>query len=179
MVRKVGFLGSEIHERIADEWKPGFKSLGDGNQRFVSGRRTYPHPNSQRLQQLAQGQYPYATILSCSDSRVPPEHIFDVGLGDLFIVRVAGNVCGEIEIGSLEYAVEHLQTPLLVVLGHTACGAVSAAVQQSGTRDNLAGILDKIFIWKPIGSGSIPGVWTPPQDGKIRKEALPPLRGSS
>lgn len=120
------------------------KRLRDGNQRFVSGRRTYPHQNSQRLQQLAQGQHPYATILSCSDSRVPPEHIFDVGLGDLFIVRVAGNVCGDIEIGSVEYAVEHLQTPLLVVLGHTACGAVTAAVQQSGTRDNLASILGKI-----------------------------------
>ena len=89
------------------------KLLRDGNKRFVNGNRSYPHQNSRRIQDLTQGQYPYATILSCSDSRVPPEHIFDVGLGDLFIVRVAGNICGEIEIGSLEYAVNHLRTPLV------------------------------------------------------------------
>jgi carbonic anhydrase len=88
------------------------KLLLDGNKRFVNGNRSYPHQDSRRIQDLAQGQYPWATILSCSDSRVPPEHIFDVGLGDLFIVRVAGNICGEIEIGSLEYAVEHLSDVL-------------------------------------------------------------------
>ena len=113
------------------------KLLRDGNKRFVNGNRSYPHQNSRRIQDLTQGQYPYATILSCSDSRVPPEHIFDVGLGDLFIVRVAGNICGEIEIGSLEYAVNHLRTPLVVVLGHTTCGTVTAAVERSGTRGNL------------------------------------------
>jgi carbonic anhydrase len=113
------------------------KLLLDGNKRFVNGNRSYPHQDSRRIQDLAQGQYPWATILSCSDSRVPPEHIFDVGLGDLFIVRVAGNICGEIEIGSLEYAVEHLRTPLIAVLGHTSCGTVTAAVEQSDTQSNL------------------------------------------
>jgi carbonic anhydrase len=113
------------------------KLLQEGNKRFVNGNRSNPHQNSRRLQDLVKAQYPYATILSCSDSRVPPEHIFDVGLGDLFIVRVAGNICGENEIGSLEYAVDHLKTPLIAVLGHTACGTVTAAVERSNTQSNL------------------------------------------
>ena len=132
------------------------KMLRDGNERFVNGNRSYPHQNFRRIHDLANGQYPYATVLSCSDSRVPPEHIFDVGLGDLFVVRVAGNICGEIETGSLEYAVNHLKTQLIVVLGHTSCGTVTAAVERSETqsnlvaqgssvlRDNLAGMLNKI-----------------------------------
>jgi carbonic anhydrase len=78
---------------------------------------------------LAKGQHPYATILSCSDSRVPPELIFDAGLGELFIVRVAGNVVSPEVAGSLQYAGRHLKTPLFVVLGHTNCGAVGAAVE--------------------------------------------------
>ena len=90
------------------------------------------------LADLAKGQHPYATILSCSDSRVPPELIFDAGFGELFIIRVAGNVLSPEVAGSLQYAGRHLRTPLFVVLGHTRCGAVAAAVETRlhGTRQH-------------------------------------------
>jgi carbonic anhydrase len=86
-------------------------------------------PSAQCVEQLAAGQHPFATILGCSDSRVPPEWIFDAGLGQLFVVRVAGNVLSAEVAGSLQYAGAHLQTPLLVVLGHEGCGAVEAALE--------------------------------------------------
>lgn len=113
--------------------------LRDGNERFVSGKRIYPLQDGDRVGALVKGQEPFAAVLCCSDSRVPPEHIFDAGLGELFVVRVAGNVCSEVAAGSLEYAIEHLQTPLLVVLGHTGCGAVSAAVQQPNSAGSASG----------------------------------------
>ena len=106
--------------------------LIDGNERFLRGQTRFPGPLRDSLAQLAQGQRPFATVLGCSDSRVPPEWIFDAGLGELFVVRVAGNVFSPEVAGSLQYAGAHLQTPLLVVLGHEGCGAVSAALQ---TRD--------------------------------------------
>ena len=90
------------------------------------------------LADLAQGQHPYATILSCSDSRVPPELIFDAGLGELFIIRVAGNVISAEVAGSLQYAGRHLHTPLFVVLGHTNCGAVAAAINTLPARHAAA-----------------------------------------
>jgi carbonic anhydrase len=130
-------LKPETKKGLTMNTDQSLKMLRDGNKRFVNGNRSYPHQNTRRIQDLTQGQNPYATILSCSDSRVSPEHIFDVGLGDLFIVRVAGNICGENEIGSLEYAVDHLKTPLIAVLGHTACGTVTAAVERSNTQSNL------------------------------------------
>lgn len=100
-----------------------------GNGHHVAHRYQHPHETLERRRQLVSGQHPHAEILSCSDSRVPPEIVFDQGLGDLFIVRVAGNVATDTEIGSLEYGAEHLHIPLLVVLGHESCGAVTAAVQ--------------------------------------------------
>jgi carbonic anhydrase len=103
--------------------------LKSGNLHHVAHRYQHPHETVNRLRQLASGQNPHAQILSCSDSRVPPEIIFDQGLGDLFIVRVAGNVASDTELGSLEYGAEDLHIPLLVVLGHQHCGAVTAAVQ--------------------------------------------------
>jgi len=106
------------------------KELLDGNQRYVAGKLVHPHQTSQRSQELIPHQHPFATVLGCADSRVPPEVIFDQGLGDLFVVRVAGNIIDEEAVlASLEYAVEHLKTPLLVVLGHKACGAVKATVE--------------------------------------------------
>jgi carbonic anhydrase len=106
------------------------QELLDGNQRYVAGKLTHPHQTEQRRQELIPHQEPFAIILGCADSRVPPEVIFDQGLGDLFVVRVAGNIIDEEAVlGSLEYAVEHLRTPLLVVLGHKACGAVKATVE--------------------------------------------------
>ena len=98
-----------------------------GNERFVNGEARFPTVQKEVLAALAKGQSPYATILGCSDSRVPPELIFDAGFGELFIVRVAGNVLSPEIAGSLQYAGRHLHTPLFVVLGHE-CGAVNAAL---------------------------------------------------
>ena len=107
--------------------------LEAGNARFLAGTARFPTGQKEILADLAKGQRPYATILSCSDSRVPPELIFDVGLGELFIIRVAGNVISPEVAGSLQYAEQHLQTPLYVVLGHTKCGAISAAIDTQVT----------------------------------------------
>jgi len=112
--------------------------LKAGNARFVAGTARFPTVQKEILADLAKGQHPYATILGCSDSRVPPELIFDAGLGELFVIRVAGNVLSPEIAGSLQYAGRHLHTPLFVVLGHTNCGAVTAAIdtQQRGTRQD-------------------------------------------
>ena len=101
--------------------------LIDGNARFARGKPVQQPPSPRRLADLTQAQCPFATILGCSDSRVPPEMVFDQGLGDLFIVRVAGNVVSTEILGSLGYALAHLRTSLFVVLGHEGCGAVQAA----------------------------------------------------
>jgi carbonic anhydrase len=105
-----------------------------GNERFVRGEARFPTVQKEILAELAKGQHPYATILGCSDSRVPPELVFDAGFGELFIVRVAGNVISAEIMGTLQYAGVHLHTPLFVVLGHKGCGAVAAALaaQQDG-----------------------------------------------
>jgi carbonic anhydrase len=102
--------------------------LKSGNARFLSGKSHFPRLQKQVLADLAKGQQPYATILGCSDSRVPPELVFDAGFGELFIVRVAGNVLGPAIAGTLQYAGTHLRTPLFVVMGHEGCGAVQAAI---------------------------------------------------
>ena len=102
--------------------------LKAGNARFVAGTARFPTVQKEILAELAKGQHPYATILSCSDSRVPPELIFDASFGELFIIRVAGNVLSPEIAGSLQYAWRHLRTPLFMVLGHTNCGAVAAAI---------------------------------------------------
>jgi carbonic anhydrase len=110
--------------------------LKAGNERFVAGRARFPTVQKEILADLSRWQNPYATILSCSDSRVPPELVFDAGFGELFIIRVAGNVMSPEVAGSLQYAGCHLQTPLFSVLGHTGCGAVAAAIDSRlrGTR---------------------------------------------
>jgi carbonic anhydrase len=110
--------------------------LRSGNERFVQGKARFPTVQKEVLADLAKGQRPYATILGCSDSRVPPELVFDAGFGELFIIRVAGNVLGPSIIGTLQYAATHLHTPLFVVMGHEGCGAVQAAVawKFEGTR---------------------------------------------
>ena len=116
--------------------------LSAGNAHHVAHRYQHPHETANRQRQLVSGQYPHAEILSCSDSRVPPELIFDQGLGDLFIVRVAGNVVSDTELGSLEYGAEHLHVPLLVVLGHQHCGAVTAAVEGGGAEGHIGALIN-------------------------------------
>lgn len=103
--------------------------LKSGNQRFVNGTSNHPHTNSGRIEQAGrenQGDHAYATVITCSDSRVPVERIFDAGVMDIFVIRVAGNVCDVDEVGSIEYGIAHVNTPVFVVLGHTQCGAVTA-----------------------------------------------------
>jgi carbonic anhydrase len=110
----------------ADE---ALRRLVDGNERFLNGTTRWNRVTVAALTTLADGQQPYATILGCSDSRVPPELVFDTGLGELFVVRVAGNVFSGEVAGTLQYAGIHLGTPLIVVLGHSGCGAVGAALE--------------------------------------------------
>ena len=102
--------------------------LKEGNARFVGGHARFPTVQKEVLAELAKGQQPYATVLGCSDSRVPPELVFDAGFGELFVIRVAGNVLGPSIMGTLQYAGAHLHTPLFIVLGHEGCGAVNAAI---------------------------------------------------
>ncbi|HBK83797.1 MAG TPA: carbonate dehydratase [Flavobacterium sp.] len=110
--------------------KIGLKKLIGGNKRFYEGKTIKPRQTGQTIKELETGQAPFATIVGCSDSRVPNELIFDQGLGDLFIIRTAGQVSAAASYGSMEFAVTKLKTKLLVVLGHTECGAVAAAVSR-------------------------------------------------
>jgi carbonic anhydrase len=120
-----------------------------GNERFVRGQARFPTIQKEILAELAKGQQPYATVLGCSDSRVPPELVFDAGFGELFIIRLAGNVISPEVLGTLQYAGVHLRTPLFVVLGHEGCGAVQAALaaKQQGTRERqrIAQLLENII----------------------------------
>ncbi len=120
--------------------------LKDGNIRFSQDKLANPNRDaSQRTKTAEKGQKPFAIVLSCADSRVPLALIFDRGIGDIFGVRVAGNVAGTDQLGSIEYGVEHLGIPLVVVLGHTKCGAVGAVVAGEHAQGNLRSITEKIF----------------------------------
>ena len=126
----------------ADE---GLRLLKEGNGRYVDGKLQHPRQDrARRALTAAQGQHPLAVVLTCSDSRVPAEIIFDQGIGDLFVVRVAGNVAATDEIGSIEYAVDVRATPLVVVLGHSQCGAVSAVLDDTKLPPNIANLLEPI-----------------------------------
>ncbi len=120
------------------------EKLRAGNRRFVAGNRLYPNQSPAHRQSLVADQQPFATVLGCSDSRVPPELIFDQGLGDLFTVRVAGNIVDDATLGSLEYAVQHLHVPLVVVLGHSSCGAVQAALAGGSPPGKIASLVAAI-----------------------------------
>ncbi len=121
------------------------KSLRAGNARFVAGKSEHPNSDLARVEATGKdGQLPIAAVLGCADSRVPVETIFDQGVGDVFVVRVAGNVAGTTELASLEYSVDHLGVQLIVVLGHTKCGAVKAAMGGGVAPGNLPALLDQI-----------------------------------
>jgi len=118
----------------------GLQMLLDGNQRFVTGKLEHPNQTPDRRAEVAKGQHPFASVLACSDSRTPPEILFDRGLGDIFTVRVAGNVADKVVIESLDYSVKHLGVRVVMVLGHRRCGAVIAAVDgHEGTADQDVG----------------------------------------
>jgi carbonic anhydrase len=118
--------------------------LKEGNARYTSGSVQHPGQTAERRTELARTQHPFAAILSCSDSRVPPEIVFDQGIGDLFIVRVAGNVINDEGLGSLEYTVDHLGTRLILVLGHQRCGAVDAARETIAAKGKAPGHIQSL-----------------------------------
>jgi carbonic anhydrase len=118
--------------------------MREGNRRYVVGQELQADISAQRRRATATAQHPCAAVLACSDSRVPVEYLFDMGVGDLFVVRVAGNVIGTQEAASLEYAVEHMHVPLLLILGHTGCGAVSAALSGCSVNGAIGALMKKI-----------------------------------
>jgi carbonic anhydrase len=124
------------------------KTLGQllaGNQRFVTLNFAHPNQTAARRMDVAKGQHPVAAVLACSDSRVPPELLFDQGLGDLFVIRLAGNIPDDAAMGSLEYAAEHLGVNLAVVLGHKRCGAVDAAVKGGEAPGHIKFLVDALL----------------------------------
>lgn len=120
------------------------RELQAGNEHHQRHQYTHPHETQARQRELVSGQHPHAMVLACADSRVPPEVVFDQGLGDLFTVRVAGNIVDDAVLASFEYAVEHLHTHLLVVMGHQSCGAVTAAVDGGETPGHLPSLVAAI-----------------------------------
>jgi carbonic anhydrase len=161
--KKVGDHAAEAHpatvgeaaEKLVQKPNPDkvLQMLKSGNERFFTGKATHPQADAARLAlagRADQGKYAYATVITCSDSRVPVELIFDAGVMDIFVIRVAGNVCDTDEIGSIEYGLAHVNTPVLVVLGHTQCGAVTAvtrAIQGHGHKleRNIPPLVDNII----------------------------------
>ena len=117
------------------------KRLMEGNVRFSTGKMTHPGNSPERRAEIAKGQHPFAVVVGCSDSRVPPELLFDQGLGDLFVVRLAGNILSDEALGSIEYAVDHLNVRYLMVLGHQRCGAVEAAVKGGHAEGQIGSLL--------------------------------------
>jgi carbonic anhydrase len=167
------FIGAALASGVdtgvsADE---ALKMLKDGNARSVGGKATHPRQDAARRALTAgQGQHPFAVVLSCSDSRVPVELIFDQGIGDLFVVRVAGNVAATDEIGSLEYAVDHLNTPVVVVLGHSQCGAVTAVVENAKLPGSIPTLVAPIKAAADKAKADNPGAATEALVGAAVKE---------
>jgi len=149
----VGLLSASQFARAADPAHPeqpavapagAIAKLKEGNGRYASGKLQHPGQTTERRAELTKDQHPFAVIVSCSDSRVPPEIVFDQGLGDLFVVRVAGNVIDDHGLGSIEYAVDHLGARLIVVLGHQSCGAVKAAKETIAAKSKAPGHIQSL-----------------------------------
>src|SRR5213596_1212417 len=150
----VSLLGANQLARAADPAHPeqpaaapaeAISKLKEGNGRYTSGNLQHPGQTTERRSELTKSQHPFAVIVSCSDSRVPPEIVFDQGLGDLFVVRVAGNVIDDHSLGSIEYAVDHLGVRLIVVLGHQSCGAVKAAKETIAAKGKAPGHIQSLI----------------------------------
>jgi len=125
-------------------WRKALTRLQNGNKNFVSDKLNGELQNAARRKELTGGQHPFAIVLSCADSRVVPELAFDTGLGEIFVIRVAGNVANLSTIASIEYAVAHLGVNLIVVLGHESCGAVTAALAGGDNGHNLNHLLSHV-----------------------------------
>ena len=115
-----------------------------GNKRYVDAKPSHPNQTVQHRTEVAKGQHPFAAIVSCADSRVPPEILFDQGLGDLFVIRLAGNILNDAALGSLEYAVEHLGVKYIMVLGHERCGAVDATLKGGEAPGHIGSLVNAI-----------------------------------
>lgn len=132
---KAGGVASAVTQSLTPD--AALEKLLEGNQRFIQHHPQYPDQSAARLLEVAQVQHPFATILSCADSRVPPEIVFDQGIGDIFDVRIAGNIATPETIGSIEYAAVLLGTPVVMVLGHERCGAVTATVEKQAVLGDI------------------------------------------
>jgi len=137
-------------EKPAPTAEQALDLLKKGNKRFVADKLESKELGNARRQELAKGQQPFAIILTCADSRVVPEYIFNQGLGDIFVLRVAGNIADAYEVGSMEFAVEQLNVPLVVVLGHENCGAVAAALDEPKPTGNLGKLIDEVHVGKNL-----------------------------
>ena len=131
------------NEQVTD-WQVALEYLEDGNKRFVEDKTMARDTNAKDRNILKNGQKPFAVIVTCSDSRVAPEIYFDQKLGDIFVIRNAGNIADKTALGSIEYAVEHLEAPLVVVVGHSSCGAVTGALNGGEFPENLESIIETI-----------------------------------
>jgi carbonic anhydrase len=161
--------------------------LRDGNRVYLSGSQSVGVFTQVSRNELVAAQHPFAIVLTCADSRVPPEYIFQEGLGALFVVRVAGAVADPVTVGSIEYGVEHLHAPLVVVMGHTRCGAVKAAIEKpapaeerGGPTPNIESILS--LIRPGMSKGPSPGLadaWTTAVYGGVEQSVEELLRVSS
>ena len=156
------------------------RRLEEGNARFAEAGASHVPAEPAALQELAGRQEPFAIVLGCSDSRVPAEIVFDQGLGDLFVIRVAGNIVAPSQIGSVEFAAAAFGTRLVVVLGHTSCGAISATVDEVTTPDrvdspNLRSIVDRI---RPTVETLVEGQPPQPRDALIQRASRANVRAS-
>ena len=129
---------------LVSNWQAAFQYLKDGNKRYLENKTITRNTNAQDREILKDGQKPFAIIVTCSDSRVSPEIYFDQKLGDIFVIRNAGNIADTATLGSIEYAVEHLKVPLIVVVGHSRCGAVTGALNGGEYPENLQTIINAI-----------------------------------
>ncbi|MCC6277696.1 MAG: carbonic anhydrase [Oligoflexia bacterium] len=146
------------HEAKSVDPATAMRWLANGNKRFVSGHNRHDGKSTTDRKKLVKGQNPHTIVLSCSDSRVPPEHVFDQALGEIFVIRVAGEALDSAVIASMEYAVEHLGTRNIVVMGHTHCGAVKAAMAAKAGESNGSPSLDQLVSdIKPRLPASDPG----------------------
>jgi carbonic anhydrase len=134
----ITLLFSSCKEQInEDPATDPLEKLTNGNQRFLGDKQIHPHQNKEAILNNEKAQHPFAIVITCSDSRVSPEIIFDQGLGDLFVIRNAGNLISDLDMGSIEYAVGHLNTKVIIVLGHTECGAIKAFVEHVSSETKI------------------------------------------
>jgi len=144
MLSVLATMATASEEKSGITGEQALQKLMEGNARYASGNASHPDQSVERRSELIAGQHPFAVIVGCSDSRIAPEVLFDQGLGDIFVIRTAGQVLDDVAIASIEYAVEHLGVPLVVVLGHDSCGAVTATIEGGEAPGHMNCLLDFI-----------------------------------